>query len=108
MMGMVEKSDKAMKIQFGWSLWLKWVAATVGSLALAGELARRFFPMVIGFNVGMVVVTGIVVMSLAGVAQGLIWRLTGPAGVCKIGSKRQDAVFIRYGGYSEKPKVACF
>jgi hypothetical protein len=65
------------KNQFGWSVWLKWVAATVASLALAGEIVRRFFPIVFGFNVSMVVVTGIVVMGLVGIAQGLVLRRYG-------------------------------
>ena len=66
-----------MKTQSGWSLWLQWVAATVIALALAGEIVRRFFPIVFGFNVGMVVVTGIVVMGLVGIAQGLVLRRYG-------------------------------
>jgi hypothetical protein len=70
----VEHSNKAIKTKFYWSLWFQWVAATVGSLALVAELARRFFPIIFGFNMGMVIVTGIVVMGLVGVAQGLILR----------------------------------
>ena len=66
-----------MKTQFVWSLWLKWVGATVGSLALAGEIVRRLFPVVFGFNAGMVVTSGLVVMGLVGTAQGLILRRYG-------------------------------
>ena len=66
-----------MKTQFVWSLWLKWVGATVGSLALAGEIVRRLFPVVFGFNAGMVVTSGLLVMGLVGTAQGLILRRYG-------------------------------
>jgi hypothetical protein len=58
-------------------LWLQWVAATVGSLALAAEVVRRLFPAVFGLNTGTVVATGVVVMGLVGTAQGLVLRRFG-------------------------------
>jgi hypothetical protein len=68
---------ESMKTHLDWGVWLRWVAVTVVSLALAGEIVRRYFSMVFGFNVGMVIATGIVVMGLVGIAQGLVLRQYG-------------------------------
>lgn len=63
--------------QIGWNFWLQWMAATVGSLALAAEVVRRLFPAIFGLNVPTVVVTGLVVMGLVATAQGLILQRYG-------------------------------
>lgn len=65
------------RVGVGWGVWWRWVLATVLATALAGEVIRRLVPAVLGYGIATVVVVGVAVPALVGVAQGLMLRRYG-------------------------------